>query len=135
MNLKKLIKTISILIFVIFINCNGQSKSEIKYDGVYSINVEMEATTTGMSSKTYTFNIKKDKAILSLNSYHEPLSCEGDYKIIEDKNFIELKYEGSEQICLKSLNYKIKEKNKFFYIMGVGGEGTNKEWLPLSKKK
>lgn len=113
-----------------------QNKISQQYSGSFSINVETEATTTGMASISYNFIISRDKVVLKKNTYHESIQCEGEYKAIEKNGSLELYYFGEDEECFYiDPKFYIKyEKGKYF-IKGVGGEGTVNEWLEMKKDK
>lgn len=100
------------------------------YDGVHSVSVETEATTTGMASISYNFNIKKGITNLSLATYHESNLCEGKYFAIEKNNLLEVYYFGDQLSCISiDPKFYIKKEGKKFYIKGVGGEATYNQWV------
>jgi len=107
------------------------------FSGDFSVTQETEETTTGTAYITYNFSIKKDKAVLATETYHEPIICNGDYKIIENNNnILELYYSGNDKNCQSiTPNFKIKKENNTYYIKGVGGEATFNEWIKLDKTK
>lgn len=114
---------------------NEEIKIDTKYRGKFSIYVETEETISGIASITYNFNITSDTVILETNSYQEPILCNGRYKAIENENILEIYYDSDKKDCKskKPIFYMKKEKFKY-YIKGVGGEGTIKDWLELKKK-
>ncbi|MBP1165170.1 hypothetical protein JOE44_002054 [Chryseobacterium sp. PvR013] len=100
------------------------------YDGTHSTSVETEATTTGMASISYEFDIKKSNIFLSLNTYKESNLCEGKYIGIEKDNQLEIYYSGDQLNCVDiDPKFIIKKDKTQFYIKGVGGESTNNEWI------
>lgn len=103
--------------------------------GTFSVNVETEMTTTGMANITYHFSIFKDKIMLDMDSFHEPVSCIGAYKVLQHKNVLDLFYVGDRDRLCKEVNnaFSIKKENNKFYVKGVGGEGTINTWVELSK--
>ena len=105
------------------------------FNGRYIVYVETEGTTTGIASITYDFNIKSDKATLITNTYHEPIRCNGDYKLVEKDNVLQLFYNGKESNC-KSLEpaFTIKKEGEKYFIKGTGGEGTYNTWIKLKKE-
>lgn len=106
-----------------------------KYLGEFSVSTETEATTTGMASISYYFTIKKTEAILETNTYHEPIRCNGKYKIVDKDSLIELHYSGKETNCSSdSPNFEIKNKGNQYFIKGVGNEAGSIEWVELKKK-
>lgn len=148
--LKKL--NIKILLFLIFplISCkisddNKNKPTNIhktensntinpKFIGDFSVTQATEETTTGTASIKYSFSIKKNKAVLTTETYHEPIICNGDYKIIESNNILELYYSGNDKNCQSiTPNFKIKKENNTYYIKGVGDETTFNEWIKLDK--
>lgn len=105
------------------------------YFGNYSIYTETEATTTGMASITYDFTINKNGAKLETNTYHEPIRCNGKYKIIDKADYIELYYDGEESNCKSEYpDFEIKKDKENFFIKGVGNEATASEWVQMNKK-
>lgn len=107
-----------------------------KYLGEFSVSTETEATTTGMASISYYFTIKKNEAILETNTYHEPIRCNGRYKIVDKDSLIELHYSGDESNCSSDYpNFEIKNKGKQYFIKGVGNEAGSIEWVELKKNK
>jgi len=104
------------------------------FSGDFSVTQETEETTTGTAYITYNFSIKKDKAVLATETYHEPIICNGDYKIIENNNILELYYSGDDKNCQSTTpNFKIKKEKNTYFIQGVGGEATFNEWIQLKK--
>lgn len=105
-----------------------------KFQGEFSATVETEETTSGTASITYHFNIKKDVAVLTTTTYHEPIRCNGNYKTIESNDILELYYAGGEENCKsKTAAFEIKKENNKYFIKGLGGEGTINEWIELVK--
>lgn len=146
MNLKYLI----ILFFIIGCKTHDENKklpkNSIEYqkiqavspqfEGDYEGNVENDETTTGAATISYNFEIKGAYAVLLTNTYHEPIRCNGNYKIFEHKNIIEFYYDGTEKNCkTKEPNFKLKKENKRFFMKGLGGEGTINEWIEIKKAK
>lgn len=143
---------IFVLIITLSISCKYQNKSKIigveekksitndtivskKYWGKYYIYTETEATTTGMASISYYFTINQKGAFLETNTYHEPIKCNGKYKIIDKKSYIELHYDDDDVNCNSEYPYfEIKIINNEFLIKGVGNEATSIEWLELKRK-
>ncbi|MDH5034371.1 hypothetical protein [Chryseobacterium cucumeris] len=113
----------------VFKNLKNNSST---YDGTHSISVETEATTTGMASISYKFDIKKNNVILSLNTYKESNLCEGKYIGIEKDNQLEIYYSGDQLNCVSiDPKFLIKKDKTQFYIKGIGGEATNNEWIMM----
>ncbi len=56
-----------------------------KFLGSFSVAVATEETTAGTDSTTYLFTIERNKATLKTNTFHEPIRCNGDYKIIDNE--------------------------------------------------
>lgn len=107
----------------------------LKYIGEFSVSTETEATTTGMASISYYFTIKKNEVTLKTNTYHEPIRCNGKYKIIDKDSLIELYYAGEELNCKSEYpDFKIKNNGKKYFIQGVGNEANSIEWVELNKK-
>lgn len=110
---------------------NLKNNSSI-YDGIHSISVETEATTTGMASISYKFDIKKNNILLSLNTHKESNLCEGKYIGIEKDNHLEVYYSGDQLNCVSiDPKFIIKHDKNQFYIKGIGGESTNSEWIMM----
>jgi len=110
---------------------NLKNNSSI-YDGIHSTSVETEATTTGMASISYKFDIKKNNILLSLNTYKESNQCEGKYIGIEKDNHLEVYYSGDQLNCVSiDPKFIIKHDKNQFYIKGIGGESTNSEWIMM----
>lgn len=106
-----------------------------KYIGEFSIQTETESTTTGMASISYYFTIKKNEAFLKTNTYHEPIRCNGKYKIIAKADYIELHYDGEESNCKsKYPDFEIKKEKESFFIKGVGNEAASIDWRKLTKE-
>lgn len=96
--------------------------------------METEETTSGTASITYYFNIKNNVTVLTTTTFHEPIVCNGNYKLIEKNNILELYYSGSEKNCKsENANFKIKEQNNKYFITRLGGEATYNEWIELKK--
>ena len=61
--------------------------------------------------------------------------CEGEYKVIEKNNQLELFYAGTVDNCKQNeANFIIKKENNKFYIKGTDFYKENK-WLLLKKTK
>lgn len=102
------------------------------YDGIHSTSVETEATTTGMASISYKFDIKKSNIVLTLNTYKESNLCEGKYIGIEKDNQLEIYYSGDQLNCVNiDPKFIIKHDKNQFYIKGIGGEATNNKWIMM----
>jgi hypothetical protein len=121
--------------FTSFSELKASNQINKKYQGKFSSTVDTDATTSGNASITYNFTISTNKVLLETSTYHEPISCNGEYKAIEKENILELYYKGNENSC-KSLkpSFKIKEEGEKYYIKGTGGEATYNEWIFLNKK-
>ncbi len=105
------------------------------FDGRYKVYVETEQTTTGMASISYDFIINAGKATLTTNTYHEPIRCNGDYKLVEKDNILQLFYNGKEANCKSSEpTFTIKKEGKNYFVKGTGGEGTYNTWIKLKKE-
>ncbi|NHN28144.1 hypothetical protein FIA58_020900 [Flavobacterium jejuense] len=149
MNRKTVIKIFSFILVFIFINCKSELKGKTisedykreinnnshKYQGSFIVTVKTEATTTGMASITYNFIISNDEAELKITSYHEPINCDGKYKILEKNNHLELYYKGETAYCkTKEPNFKLKKDDKKYFMQGLGGESTFNQWVEIEKK-
>ena len=107
-----------------------------KYWGQYMVHVETEMTSSGMASITYNFNFEEKGVFLDMNTYHEPIRCEGKYFGVEDtkQNSLELFYKGDDEVCkFEGSRFQIKIKGKNLFAKGLGGEGTFKVWQKLKK--
>lgn len=105
-----------------------------KFQGEFSSKVETDETTSGTASITYLFHIKNDVAVLTTTTFHEPIICNGNYRVIEKNNVLELYYSGSEKNCKsENANFKIKEQNNKYFVTGLGGEATYNEWIELKQ--
>ncbi|MCT2408065.1 hypothetical protein NZD88_10990 [Chryseobacterium antibioticum] len=104
--------------------------NSLLYDGIHSTSVETEATTTGIASISYKFDINKNNVSLSLNTYKENNLCEGKYTALEKDNQIEIYYLGDQLACVSiEPKFIIKKDKNQFYIKGIGGESTYNEWV------
>ena len=107
-----------------------------KFQGEFSATIDTDETTSGTANITYHFNIKSEIAVLETTTYHEPIRCNGNYKVIENNNIAKLYYSGNEKNCQsKNANFEIKNENNKYFIKGLGGEGTINEWIKLLKLK
>lgn len=107
-----------------------------KFLGTFSTTTQTEETTNGTAYITYSFVIENDKATLDTNSFHEPITCNGDYKGYYKNNVLELYYDGKENNCKsKKPNFIIKKIGRNYLIKGIGGEATINEWIKLRKIK
>lgn len=114
---------------------NKQTANSQNFDGNYSVYVETEATTTGMASITYSFKINGNEAMLETNTYHEPIRCNGKYRIKSNNDILELYYNDEDENCKSdSPIFYIKKEGDKFFIKGVGGEATFYEWIMLKKE-
>lgn len=103
------------------------------YKGSHSVSVETEATTTGMASISYDFTITKTNVSLSLNTYKEPIVCEGKHMGIEKNNQLEIYYWGEELSCVSiDPKFIIKKDKNQLYIKGIGGEATYNKWILMN---
>jgi hypothetical protein len=105
--------------------------------GNYEVSVTTEPTTNGMASISYFISIKKDEAYIKTVTYHEPILCNGKYLVKEnEKRELVLTYLGDENYCVNDNkeSFKIKKENLTYYILGIGGEETNNEWIELKQK-
>ncbi|MBE9600758.1 hypothetical protein [Pedobacter sp. MC2016-24] len=149
---KKIKKWIFILPCLFLINCNthGDNKNHSgkksaqdtvkspgsEFQGEFSSTVETEETTSGTANITYNFVINSTVAVLTTNTYHEPIRCNGNYKIIEKNSILELYYAGNDKNCKsENANFKIKKENDKYFIKGLGGEATINDWIPCSKSR
>ncbi|NRS89882.1 hypothetical protein HNQ02_002816 [Flavobacterium sp. 7E] len=108
-----------------------------EFQGEYSVFVETEFTTNGMANINYNFTVLKDKVLLQTKTYHEPISCNGEYKAIESDTVLDLYYvENKESFCKKiNSSFSIKKEDEKYFIKGVGGEGTFNDWIEITKKQ
>lgn len=137
--------------FLLFVYCKSPHESSNKADkitnqniqainhnflGSFSVAVATEETTAGTAFITYLFTIERNGATLKTNTFHEPIRCNGDYKIIENGMSLELYYDGEEDNCKSEFpSYIIKKTHGNFLIKGIGGEGTVNEWVRLNEIK
>ena len=106
-----------------------------QFQGSFSTSVDTEETTTGMASISYYFNVSDSFTNLKMNTYHEPINCEGDYIGNMKNNILELYYAGDNMNCISiEPKFRIKMENNKYFIKGVGGEGTINDWNKLNKK-
>lgn len=151
--LKKINKLflIKLLIFLIIICCKTHDDKKGKkinnlnlekkeyvdslFQGNFYVTQETEETTTGTASISYSLNVGKEKAILKTNTFHEPITCNGEYKATMKNNVLELYYSGNENGCiLNRPNFQIIKEGNNYFIKGVGGEATINEWVQIQKK-
>lgn len=106
-----------------------------EFQGEFSVSVETEETSSGMANITYYFSVLKDKVLLNKDSYHEPISCMGAYKVLQHENVLDLFYVENDDVRCKEINntFSIKKEKDNYYAKGVGGEGTINEWIELTK--
>ncbi|AZI33135.1 hypothetical protein [Kaistella carnis] len=103
--------------------------------GEFSAVTNTEETTTGTASISYNFAITKSGAILSTESYHEPIRCNGKYEVKLNVDILELFYAGTEQNCKSDHpTFKIKKSDQNLFVQGLGGEATFNEWIELKQK-
>lgn len=108
---------------------------ESNFNGRYTVYVETEQKTTGMASISYDFTINNGRATLVTNTYHEPIRCNGDYRLVEKDNLLTLFYDGNEDNCKSSEPaFTMKKKGKNYFIKGLGGEGTYNTWIKLKRE-
>jgi hypothetical protein len=115
---------------------NQESSTTIlsTFIGTFSVSVETEATTTGMTSIDYSFTITNESVQLEINTYHEPITCSGTYKAVGKKNLLELYYAGKEEFCnTERPMFFLKEEGGSLYAKGLGGEGTFNDWIKLKR--
>ena len=116
---------------------NGAASAGIpeKYRGVFSKEVETEATTTGMAGITYTFSVSDSTVTLDEITYHEPTSCSGSYRAVEKDGILELYYDGDEEHCeAEGPNFQLKKEGTKFFMKGLGGEGSYHTWIEVKKE-
>lgn len=144
-------KLYNILIICILslLNCKNSNadydrKSEIvthdmvpkEYIGKYIVYIQTEQTSAGMASITYNFEINKVNAYLETQTYHEPIRCNGIFRIINKKDHLELYYDGKNDLCKSAKpNFRIKKEKGKYFIKGIGGELTYLDWQKLKKVK
>ncbi|SHL82458.1 hypothetical protein [Flavobacterium chilense] len=106
-----------------------------EFQGKFSVNVETEITSTGMANITYHFSILKDKVMLEMESFHEPVTCMGTYKALQHENVLDLFYVENDDIRCKEINhaFSIKKENDKYYIKGAGSLATSEDWVELNK--
>lgn len=106
-----------------------------EFQGKFSVNVETEITSTGMANITYHFSILKDKVMLEMESFHEPVTCMGAYKALQHENVLDLFYVENDDIRCKQINntFSIKKENDKYYVKGAGALATSEDWVELSK--
>ncbi len=108
---------------------------ETKYQGVFYAGVDTEATTTGMARIGYTFTITNENVQLETNTYHEPIRCNGIYQAEKKGQVLELYFTGSEESCdTENPLFYLKEEKGELYVKGLGGEGTNNDWIKLTRE-
>lgn len=145
------IKTIFLITIFLLNSCqkfnNGNNTTSTKhisanvkipeiYYGQFSAEVATEETTTGTASISYNFSITKKGVILSTNTYHEPIRCNGRYDVKLKNHILELFYDDTEQNCKgDDANFRIKKVGPKLFIQGLGGEGTFNEWIEMKKTK
>ncbi len=147
-NIKNQGKILLLLIVLISCKISDENKSpnihkseslntiDPKFSGNFSVTQQTEETTSGTGYITYNFNIKKGKAILLTETYHEPIVCNGEYKTFENNNFLDLYYSGDDEGCkFVTPNFRIKKEKNTYFIQGVGGEATFRKWIQLNKTK
>jgi hypothetical protein len=107
-----------------------------KFRGKFFCEVETESTSTGMAYISYYFDIQKTGIQLELNTYHEPIRCEGAYQGFVKNNILELYYDGMDESCqAKSYSFALKKVGNKLFILGVGSIATESEWIELKKDK
>ncbi|EKB56880.1 hypothetical protein [Bergeyella zoohelcum] len=139
-----------LMIYVLFLlscksnNINYDRKLEItknntipkEYIGRYTAYIQTEQTSAGMASITYNFEINKVNAYLETQTYHEPIRCNGIFRIINKKDHLELYYDGKNDLCKSAKpNFRIKKEKGKYFIKGIGGELTYLDWQKLKKVK
>jgi hypothetical protein len=109
--------------------------ADSKWIGKYSVYAEGDATMTTVSSTTYTFEINPSGTNLTTTTVHDPIRCNGKYRIQEQNDQLLLFYDGDEPGCKSdSSSFTIKKEAEKFYIKGVGGEATFNEWVLMEKQ-
>lgn len=105
-----------------------------EYIGRYTVYTQTEQTSTGMASITYSIKINKSNAYLETQTYHEPIRCNGNYRVVNKKSYIALYYNGKDSLCKSpDPDFKIKKDNDKFFIKGVGNEVASLYWKELKK--
>ena len=124
--------------FQFYIKLIQTYKKEIipkQFQRKFSVYTETEATTSGMASITYVFNINKETITLTKNTYHETLNCEGKYIGNIQDNILNLFYVGDDMNCISiEPKFRIKFVKNNYYIKGIGDEGTFNQWLLMDNK-
>jgi hypothetical protein len=113
-----------------FMKLNNSTKS---YDGLHTVSIKTEATTTGMASISYNFNIQKNIVNLILTTYKEPNLCEGRYFANEKDNVLEIYYYDEKFSCVSiEPKFYMKKVGEKFYVKGIGGEGIYNQWVIMN---
>lgn len=114
---------------------NKDRELPVLYLGNFSTSVNTESTTTGMANITYNFKSTLKNIILTENTYHEPIICEGAYGAVKEENILKLYYLGSDMDCVSiEPKFRIKYEKDKYYIKGIGSLSTSDEWIELIKK-
>lgn len=75
-------------------------------------------------------------ANVKLTTWHAPISCDGDYKIVEKENKIFLSYIGRVENCpYPSPQYEIKKEKEGYFIKGDIITYANNKWVKIIKSK
>lgn len=106
-----------------------------KFQGKFIAEADGEYTENGVGHTTYYFTITKYGIVLKSEAFNGDFLCQGNYKGIEKNDILELYYDENDNRCKKGTpNYFIKKDRDSYFIKGIGGEGTIKEWIKLDKK-
>ncbi|EGT4352911.1 hypothetical protein SNQ25_004491 [Cronobacter sakazakii] len=75
-------------------------------------------------------------ANIKLTTWHAPISCDGDYKIVYKENKIFLSYIGKMKDCpYPAPQYEIKKENGRYFIKGAIISYANNKWVKMAKSK
>lgn len=110
--------------------------NQFNWNGKYKLSIKGEKLNNGeMSGRDYTFIINDDKASIVTNSYHEPVFCDGEYKVLKKNNQLLIIYAGDNpDFCNQNqANFIIKKEKNIFYIKG--SDFYIEKWLLLKKVK
>ncbi|MCH4829348.1 MULTISPECIES: hypothetical protein [Flavobacterium] len=113
-----------------------ENKIDKRFLGKYGIGVETDGLNQGTAIINYEFEIFEEFVILRLETIHEPVICDGMYDFKMKGDVLQLFYADSDEPCTRdSPMFEIKSENNKLFVLGLGGEGTNKSWIEIYEIK
>lgn len=160
--MRKSLKKISFLLFCLFITllfscfkqksnnnseiCSVDYKNKVltqkkiskKFQGIFATEILGDETVNGTEIISYNFKVSDTEIILTTETYHSPIYCNGTYRGEEKNNTLYIYYDDENKNCFKTnnnFNFQLKREKNKYYIKGIGGEATYNSWTEIKKIK